>query len=238
MPDCRKWALLLLLQATAASAAEPGAIAPPGVRPLPAPATIGSTRAAPTQGTDRPSMEKAVAGVVVGALAAQFDGRSVEARFDAIDDQAGEDGRRVISGEGQMRFAGDVAWIGFSFRTAYDVLLGQAGTPELVLGVGGDARPVPNDTTMIRQLDDHLVDTLRREHGMPSVRLQLDRIETVETGEHYLLIDAWGLADFGMDGSSKIRIAAFYDRRSGQWLQMRYDMDAAPETVMPPVAGR
>ncbi|HEY5851884.1 MAG TPA: hypothetical protein VIT62_14105 [Lysobacter sp.] len=195
-------------------------------------------RPAPSHGIGRPSMEKAVAGVVVGALAAQFDGRPVEARFDAIDDQPGEDGRRVMSGEGQMRFAGDVSWIGFSFRTAYDALLGQAGAPELVLGVGGDARPVPNDTIMIRQLDDHLVDTLRRERGMQSVRLQLDRIETVETGEHYLLIDAWGLADFGMDGSSKIRIAAFYDRRSGQWLQMRYDMDAAPETVMPPVAGR
>ncbi|MGO4220356.1 hypothetical protein AB4Y64_00610 [Lysobacter sp. TAF61] len=223
MRDCLAWTLVLLLwPATAALAGPPSA-----------PAHAVATRA-----LDRAGIEKAVAGVVVGALAAQFDGRDVEARFDAFDDQPGDDGRRSISGEGQMRFAGDLAWIGFKFRTSYDVLLGQAGVPELAIGAGGDARPVPNDTAIVRQLDDRLVDALRLDLGLSSIRLQLDRIESVETGQNYLLIDAWGLADFGRDGSSNIRIAAFYDRRSGQWLQLHYDVDAPPAPAMPPVAGR
>ncbi|UNK49960.1 hypothetical protein MNR01_02665 [Lysobacter sp. S4-A87] len=219
-------------------AVEPGAPSPMPVKAVPMPPAELASRAAMARSNDRPTLEKAVAGVVVGALAAQFDGRAVEARFGAISDEPGESGQRSVSGEGQMRFTGDVAWIGFQFRTRYDVLLGQAGPPELVLGVGGDARPVPNDTAMVQRLDDHLVDTLRRTLGSTSVRLQLDRIESVETGQDYLLIDAWGLADFGIDGSSNIRIAAFYDRRSGQWLQLHYDMATPPAAALPPVAGR
>ena len=231
--------MLLLAHSTPAFAVEPGATAPAPTRTLPSPVLDSTSRAAQARGSDRPSLERAVAGVVVGALAAQFDGRAVEARFGAIDDQPGEAGRRAISGEGQMRFAGDWAWIGFNFRTQYDVLLGQAAAPELVLGVGGDARPVPNDTAVVQQLDDRLVQALREELAFASIRLQLDRIESVETGQNYLLIDAWGLADFGRDGSSKIRIAAFYDRRSGQWLQLHYDLGTAPDdTAIPPVAGR
>ncbi len=232
------WGLALLLaHSTAALAVEPGATAPAATRTLPRPSQDASP-ATQSRGSDRPSLEKSVAGVVVGALATQFDGRAVEARFGSIDDQPGDAGRRAISGEGQMRFVGDWAWIGFAFRTQYDVLLGQAATPELVLGVGGDARPVPNDTAVVQQLDDRLVQALRGDLAFASVRLQLDRIESVEAGQSYLLIDAWGLADFGRDGSSKIRIAAFYDRRDGQWLQLHYDLGSAPDTALPPVAGR
>lgn len=230
--------MLLLAQSPVAFAVEPGATAPAS-RALPRPALDTASPAVQARASDRPALEKAVAGVVVGALATQFDGRAVEARFGAIEDQPGDAGRRAISGEGQMRFAGDWAWIGFKFRTQYDVLLGQAAAPELVLGVGADVRPVPNDTATVQQLDDQLVQALREELAFASIRLQLDRIESVEAGQNYLLIDAWGLADFGRDGSSKIRIAAFYDRRSGEWLQVHYDLGAAPDdTALPPVAGR
>ncbi len=237
--DCRVWGLVLLASCSAAAfAVEPGAAAPAATRTLPSP-TLDTSRAAQARGSDRPSLEKAVAGVVVGALATRFDGRGVEVRFGAIDDQPGDAGRRAISGEGQMRFSGDWAWIGFTFRTQYDVLLGQAGAPGLVLGVGGDARPVPNGTAMVQQLDERLVQALQAELAFASIRLQLDRIESVQTGQNYLLIDAWGLADFGRDGSSQIRIAAFYDRRTGHRLQLHYDLDAVPDDdAMPPVAGR
>lgn len=237
------WGLLLFaFVCEAAFAVEPAAAA----------AAVPRASAPATAHDDRPALERAVAGVVVGALATKFGGRAVEARFGAIEqrladgapaDGAADAGQHVISGDGQMRFAGETSWIGFRFRARYDVLLGQVGTTEVVLAVGGDARPVPNDTSMVRQLDDRLVDSLRGQWGLPSVRLQLDRIETVETGQHYLLIDADGLADFGRDGSSGIRISAFYDRRSGQWLQLDYDLDAPPQPAVPslavpPLAGR
>jgi hypothetical protein len=238
MHACWTWGLVLLVaHATAAFAVEPGASAT-ATRALPRPALDTASPAVQARASDRPALEKAVAGVVVGALAARFDGRAVEARFGAIDDQPGDAGRRAISGEGEMRFVGDWAWIGFQFSTQYDVLLGQAAAPELVLGVGAEARPVPNDVAVVQQLDDRLVQALRADLAFASIRLQLDRIEAVETGQNYLLIDAWGLADFGPDGSSKIRIAAFYDRRSGQWLQLHYDLGIEPDTAVPPVAGR
>ncbi|HEY0660607.1 MAG TPA: hypothetical protein VGD21_04695 [Lysobacter sp.] len=169
---------------------------------------------------DRATIEKAVAGSVVGALADRFGGRAVEAKFGAFEVRTVDGRQRSIRGEGGMRFAGDSGWIGFRFHSVYDSLLGQAGPPEVELGVGGDSRPVPNDGVALRQLEDRVADMLRQQTGMGDVRMQLDRVDTLEMGQHYLVMQAQGLADFGRDGSSRLRVHAIYDRRDGQWLQL------------------
>ena len=192
-----------------------------------------ATAAAPTRvlagvpaprALDRAALEKAIAGTVVAALSERFGGRAVEAKFDDLQAQPLDAQQRLIRGEGGMRFAGETGWIGFRFTSRYDDFLGQAGWPDLELGVGGDGRLFPNDSRSLGQLEDRMADTLQRELGMMSVRIQLDQVDTVEMAGHYLGIEARGLADFGRDGSSEVRIHALYDRRDGAWLQMEYQL--------------
>ena len=192
-------------------------------------ATIpATTRALPpasaSRAMDRAALEKAIAGTVVAALSERFGGRAVEAKFDDLHAQPLDAQQRLIRGEGGMRFAGETGWIGFRFASRYDDFLGQAGWPELEVGIGGDGRLIPNDSLALTQLEDRMADTLQRELGMTSVRMQLDRVETVEMASHYLGMEARGLADFGRDGSSEVRVHALYDRRDGAWLQMDYQL--------------
>lgn len=184
---------------------------------------------------DRAEIEKAIAGSVVAALADRFGGQAVEAKFGAFDVRTVDGRQRSIRGEGGMRFAGEAGWIGFRFHSLYDTLLGQAGPPEVEIGVGGDARAVPNDGVALRQLEDRMAALLQQETGVADVRMQLDRVETLEMAQHYLVMQAQGLADFGRDGSSDLRVRAIYDRRSGAWLQLDHVLGApaadTPETA-------
>lgn len=199
------------------------------VEPMTTPAT-GSVRApipAPGAVQESTDIERRVAGSVVGTLAERLGGRAVEVRFDGVELVALDQRRQSVSGRGGVRFAGESAWIGFRFSSVYDTLLGQPGRPQVEIGVGGEGRSVPNDGIALRQLEDRMAATLQEAMATP-VRLQLDRVETFETGQHYLGMDAAGLADFGLDGSRDIRVRALYDRRDGQWLQLDYDLGAAP----------
>lgn len=54
--------------------------------------------------------------------------------------------------------------------------------------------------------------------------LQLDGIESYESGDRYVRIDARGIADFGADGRSSINIEALYDRTPGTWLRSYYTL--------------
>lgn len=216
----RQWILLALLVPACAWAAPP-------------------PRAAhqPEAGTqDRAATEKLIAGAVVGRLAQRFDGRPVEVKFGALRMQPLDERTQAIDGEGSLRFAGDPGWIGFRFRSLYDRVLGQPAPPDIEVGVGGDARPIPNDSLALRHLEDRTIEALQRELGADDVRMQLDRVETVETGEHYLGIEARGLADFGLDGSRAIHIHALYDRRNAQWLRLEYELpgDTPMAQVAPP----
>ncbi|MBU8977918.1 MULTISPECIES: hypothetical protein [unclassified Lysobacter] len=215
------WFGLCLLSLPAASN-EPIATAPAATQALP-----------PARALDRTAMEKAIAGTVVAGLAERFGGRAVEVKFGDLSVEPLDARQRLIRGEGGLRFPGETGWIGFRFVSRYDDFLGQAGWPELEVGVGGDGRAIPNDSLALRQLEDRMADTLQREMGIASVRMQLDRVETIEMAGHYLGMDARGLADFGRDGSSDVRIRALYDRRDGQWLQMDYQL--GPDAPM--VAG-
>ena len=210
----------LALASVAAMASEPLPVAaPPSWQARSVPSHVAVTM-------DRTAIEKAVAGAVVGALADRFGGRPVEAKFGALDVRELGDRQRSIRGEGDMRFAGEAGWIGFRFHSVYDTLLGQAGPPDVEIGVGGDGRRVPNDGTALRQLEDRVAAILQQETGIAGVRMQLDRVDTLEMGQHYLVMQAQGLADFGRDGSSALRVRAIYDRRDGTWLQLDHTLGA------------
>jgi hypothetical protein len=187
--------------------------------PVPAPAAAGPAAG----GTE--AINGAVAGVLIAALTEQFGGRSVSIMLDKVNVLPASIRDRTVSGEGRARIEGDEDWIGFRFNTLYDTTFNSAAYPDITIGgVTGGERDVPNDTVLVRELDDRVVERLGQEFSGQVVRLQLDRITTVEAGSRYLRINASGIADFGAEGTSPAQIEGLYDRRGKTWLRVNYEL--------------
>jgi hypothetical protein len=220
--------LLVLLSATGAMAATTTQVKSTlagTAAPLPA-----SKTAKPSTGTGSDAIDGAVAGVLVGALGEQFGGRAVSILLDRVSVQTSSIRDRTVSGEGRVRIDGDEGWIGFRFSTLYDTSFGSAAYPDITLGgITSDERDIPNDTALVRQLDDNVVARLAKEFANQAVRLQFDHITTVEAGTRYLRINASGIADFGRDGTTPTQIEALYDRRDNTWLRVNYQLGGATD---------
>lgn len=194
---------------------------------VPAPQSSASPTPATGVGGNE-TINGAVAGVLIAVLTEQFEGRAVSVTLDRVDVQPASIQDRIVSGAGRARIEGDQEWIGFRFSTLYDTTFGSVAWPEITLGgVTGDERDVPNDTVLIRQLDGRVAERLGNEFSGQAVRLQLDRITTVEAGSRYLRINASGIADFGPEGTSPTRIEALYDRRDKAWLRVDYELGSS-----------
>lgn len=218
----RRLPLLLTLTLTVILQLCPGALLAATTQasnPAPKPAVVGSA----VGGTE--AINGAVAGVLIAALGEQFGGRPVSIMLDRVSVQPASIRDRAVSGEGRARIDGDQDWIGFRFSTLYDVTFNSAAYPDITLGgIASGERDIPNDTALVRELDDRVVERLGQEFSGQVVRLQLDRITTVEAGSRYLRINANGIADFGAEGTSPARIEALYDRRGKAWLRVNYEL--------------
>jgi hypothetical protein len=175
---------------------------------------------------ERETLDGVVAASLVGALSEQLGGRAVKVRLGRVDVQTTSLRDRRVSGQGEVQIGNAEEWIGFRFVTLYDAILESAGYPELDIGIAGTAgKAVPNDATLVRELDDHVVAKLGEEFGGQRVRLRLDRIATLEAGSRYSRIDATGIADFGLDGTAPVRVEGLYDRIDKTWLRASYTLD-------------
>lgn len=216
----------LTFAAFAAHAAQP-LPAPPASRPQPA--------ANAALAHEREVLDGVVAASLVAALSEQLGGRPVKVRLDRVDVAVSGMRDRSVRGQGQLQIEGTSDWLGFRFTTLYDAFLQSAGYPELSIGgAGPGGRAVPNDSRLVRDVEDRVVDRLASEFGSQKVRLQLDRIDTLESGNRYLRIDAEGIADFGLDGTAPAKIEALYDRIRNEWLRVSYSLDGAGDA--PPAA--
>lgn len=178
----------------------------------------------------RQGLQDAVASVVVVALTEQFDGKPVSVDIDTYDVEVSDARERIVSGQGTVRLGGDgpTSSIGFRYRTLYDVVASNAAYPTIsidTLGAGGE-RSVPNDSGLISDLDQRVGAALERELGDRQVWLQLDDIQSFESADRYVRVAATGLADFGVDGSSPVRVEAMYDRGTRAWLRLNYELGA------------
>ncbi len=171
-------------------------------------------------------LQDAVASVVVVALTEQFDGKPISVGIDSYEVRVSGARERVVSGRGRVDIEGSKDPITFNYRTLYDVLSSDAGYPTIsIAGVGGSAeRSVPNDSTLVGELDRRVVAALSQELGGRQVWLQLDSIESFESAGRYVRIQATGLADFGIDGSTPARVEALYDRNESAWLRVNYEL--------------
>lgn len=205
---------LVLLLATAGSGA-PGWLALPVV-------------AAESAATQQATLDGDTAIVILDAISRQVGGRSVDMRIDDVATRTEPtSGARVQSGSGSVVIDGDQDPIGFRFQVRSDTRRGVTGEPDIQLGgVAIGERNLPNDPALLRQLDAQVSTEVARRWHARLVRLQLDRIDTVEAGRQYLSIHVDGFAGSDAGRSVPLRIQALYDRASRRWMQVHYDLDA------------
>ncbi len=204
------------------------AVAAPPVDTAPPP--HASTAASAALARERETLDGVVAASLVAALSEELGGRPVKIRLDRVDVAVSGMRDRTVRGQGQLQIEGTDDWLGFRFNTLYDAFLESAGYPELSIGSAGpDGRAVPNDARLVRDVEDRVVARLAEEFDNQKVRLQLDRIDTLETGDRYLRIDAAGIADFGLDGTAPVKVEGLYDRIRSEWLRVSYSLDGAAD---------
>lgn len=221
--------LALLAQAT--QAAEPAAR-----RLARGPAAQVPVAAQSATEPSKQALEDAVASVLVVALTQQFQGRQVSVEVETHDIAVSSARERLVSGQGRVRLGVErPEWITFGYRTLYDVVASNASYPVISLGSSDEApeRMAPNDATLLRQLDDQVVDALSRELGGARVWLQLDAIRSYEQGDRYVRINANGVADLGLDGATPVRVEALYDRAAAVWLRLTYDLGQQYAATIP-----
>lgn len=221
----RAWSLVVALCLTASTtlAASPKPVSPP------------QQSSKDALARERETLDGVVAASLVGALSEQLGDRPVKIKLKHVDVQVTSLRDRLVSGQGELQIDTAQDWIGFRFSTLYDAILESAGYPELSIGnVGPGGRTLPNDSKLVRELDDRVVGMLGKEFGYQQVRLQLDRIDTIEAGTRYLRIDADGIADFGIDGTAPTRVEALYDLTENVWLRIAYVLEPAPAASYAP----
>lgn len=174
-------------------------------------------------------LQSAVASAVVGALSEQFGGRRIAVKLDSTETEIASIRDRVVSGQGRVQIGADEDWIGFRYRTLYDTLEASAAYPQVTLGAGDsiDERIVPNDSALVRQLDERVAAQLSREFVGQSVHLKIDEVTTLETGKRYLRFDGMGIANFGHEGNTPAQVDALYDRSEQAWLRVNYELGPA-----------
>ncbi len=219
-----------LLQAGVATTAFAAAPASASVQPKPATPPV----AAPAAADLGQLLQDAVASVVVVALTEQFDGRVISVKIDDYNVAISSARERLVSGHGtvEMDAKGKDA-VSFTYRTLYDVIDAHAGYPTITVNgfSGGSERLVPNDATLINELDERIVSALSKELQGKPVWLQLDEIESYESAQRYVRINASGLADFGVEGQTPARVEALYDRNDGAWLRVNYALGGASSAM-------
>jgi hypothetical protein len=194
---------------------------PPGTS-----ATSEPRQRAATSGDE--TMDNAVAAVVVAALSEQLNTATIAVNIDSFDVAIASVRDRTVSGTGRLRVGDDAEWIGFRYSVPYDTSFSSAGYPRLTIGgVAASEREVPNDASLVQQLEDRVAVELDRQFGADSSRLQLDDISTVQGGARLLRISAAGIADFGRNGNTPVRIEALYDQVANAWQRVNYELGVA-----------
>lgn len=229
MPAVHRAPLLLLAMLSATVA--PCAVADIGE------GTAKGGGAADTISTPVPAGEQAqaaVAAVLVTTLAERFDDPALELRLDPAEISATGPHEQVVHGQGQLKLtgSGEQDWLAFRYRSRYDAMFGTAGFAEITLGGDGEGegeRFVPNDARLLLDLETRVATEFESWPGAGRVFLQLDDIDSLQSGQRFLHIEANGIVDFGPGGSTAAHVDAIYDLQADRWLSIEQEL--APNIV-------
>lgn len=173
------------------------------------------------------AINDALAAALVGAIATQFDKRLIEVKLDRVESTLAGLVQRELHGNARMRIGNDAPWIPVTFTALYDTSSGTVGFPSLVLGADGPGHALPVDDRLSRQLADEVHARLGSEFSGQAVHFRIDQAKVVEVGHHFLQLDANGVADFGVEGTTTAVINALYDPDTQRWIHLSYELGPA-----------
>ena len=178
------------------------------------------------------AMDGAVAAAVIGAVSNQFGEHRVEVKLDNVAVQPASLRDRDVSGEGRIRIGDDTSegdagsqWIPFQFQALYDTQTASVSHPALVIGDGAaTAEALALDAPLAAALGARIDEALALEFEQQPAQMIVDRVTTSPAGARYLRVEALGTADFAAEGTTPAQVQALYDRKTGQWLRLAYEL--------------
>ena len=209
-------------------------------------ALIASAVAAPGPGTERSTLQAivgksldlapqsrmegnqaiddATAAALIGAISSQFGERTVEVKLDKVVVTPAGIIQRDLHGAGRLLIGKDGTWIPFRFTALYDTEQASVGSPDLVLGGDQSGQATLADSTITRKLTAEVDRRLHHEFAQQPAHLALETVHVVPAGNRYLRLQANGTAQFGREGATQAGVQALYDARTGNWLQVTYEL--------------
>ena len=170
------------------------------------------------------AMDGAVAASVIGAVSTQFGERKVAVKLDEVAVHPSSVRDRTVSGEGRLQIGGDASWIPFRFDVLYDTRTASVSYPSITLGDPAVAREIALDSPLAQELGHRADDALDVEFAQQPVQLVMSRVTTADAGTRYMLVKAIGTADFASEGTTPTQVQALYDRKTGEWLRLDYEL--------------
>ncbi|MDQ3510444.1 MAG: hypothetical protein M3414_01895 [Pseudomonadota bacterium] len=176
------------------------------------------------------AMDSAVAAAVIGAVSRQFGERRIEVKLDSVSVQPASLRDRSVSGEGRILIgdsdaAADNNWIPIQFAALYDTQSASVSHPALVIGNGSaSADQLALDAPLALEFGARIDAALAEEFQQQPAQMIVDRITTTPAGVRYLRVSALGTADFADEGTTAAQIDALYDRKTGEWVRLTYEL--------------
>lgn len=219
-------ALTLLIIVSGCGLADTASARPANDAPRPIVATAaGDAPQSRTEGAQ--AIDDALAAALVGAITTQFDERTIEVKLDHVESTLAGFLQRDLHGNARLKIGRDGAWIPVTFSALYDTSNGTVGFPSLVLGADAPGQVLAADDRITRQLATEVDARLGNEFTSQDVRFKIDQARVVHIGGRYLQLDANGVADFGVEGTTTAIINALFDPKTGRWIQLSYELGPA-----------
>ena len=177
----------------------------------------------------REAIDDATAAALIGAISSQFDERTVEVKLDNVEITPAGMIQRDLHGAGRVMIGEGSAWIPFRFSALYDTEQASVGYPDLVLGGDPSGQAALADATMTRKLSVEVDRRLRQEFAQQPAHVALETVHVFPAGGRYLRLQANGTAQFGREGATEAAVQALYDVRTGNWLQISYELGTASD---------
>lgn len=205
----------------------------------PATSVVGKSLASAPQSRVQAAadIDDATAAALIGAISSQFHERAVQVRLGHVQVAPAGLVQRDLRGAGELQIGSDPSWIPFRFDALYDTELTSVGSPALTLGSEQPSHELARNDTLAKALGREASRRLHEEFAQQSTALRLDDVRSGGAGAAFVRLEADGIAM--LDGDrAPARVHALYDPRTGEWLQLAYDLGGGDAASAGTVATR
>lgn len=178
------------------------------------------------------ALDGAVAASLIGAVTAHFGEQDVGVKLDRLALEPASIRDRTVTGQGRVRIGDRGEWIPFRFQALYDTQTTQVVSPLLELGPDRtDFEPVGGDSDVALALGTRVAQALGAEFPAQPVKWNTDQVRVAAVGDSLVRVQARGTADFDAEGLTDARVDALYDRATGEWISLEYELGASANLV-------